>query len=52
MRNYTIIEELSAKFLQWFHPQKQKELMNMFELGNGEQNHNLRKRKPVLLSEE
>ena len=24
----------------------------MFELGNGEQNHNLRKRKPVLLSEE
>lgn len=26
--------------------------MNLFQLGNGDQDHNLRKRKPVLLTEE
>lgn len=26
--------------------------MNLFDLGNGDQDHNLRKRKPVLLTEQ
>lgn len=52
VREYTCIHQLSKKFLQWFDPDKQRQLMALFGLGNGEQNHELRKRKPVLLTEE
>ena len=52
VREYTAVHELSRQFLQWFYPQMQRKLMTMFGLGNGDQNHGLRKRKPVLLTEE
>jgi hypothetical protein len=52
VKNYTVINNLSKQFLQWFHPEEQNKLMHLLGLANGEQNHNLRKRKPVLLSEE
>ncbi len=48
----TAINELSKQFLHWFYPHEQDKLMKLFGLGKGEQNHDLRKRKPVLLSEE
>jgi hypothetical protein len=52
VQNYTAINELSKQFLHWFYPHEQDKLMKLFGLGKGEQNHDLRKRKPVLLSEE
>ena len=52
MKEYTFIYELSIQYLDWMHPKKHAKLFSIFGLGTGEQNHNLRKRKPVLLSEE
>lgn len=52
VQNYTAIHELSKSFLHWFYPHEQDKLMNLFALGGGKQNHDLRKRKPVLLTEE
>jgi hypothetical protein len=52
VKNYTSIHELSKDFLRWFHPDQQKKLMHTLGLGDGTQDHTLRKRMPVLLSEE
>jgi DNA cross-link repair 1B protein len=52
VREYTCVHQLSKQFLKWFDPDEQRKLMLFFGLGKGEQNHDLRKRKPVLLTEE
>jgi DNA cross-link repair 1B protein len=52
VREYTCIHELSKTYLQWFKPEEQRRLMLALGLGDGSQDHNLRKRKPVLLSDE
>lgn len=51
VKEYTKIENLSKKYLCWFHPTQQIKLMNLLGLGDGTQNHDLRKRKPVILSD-
>ena len=52
VKQYTSIEDLSQNFLRWFYPDDQKRLMTVLGLGDGTQDHTLRKRMPVLLSEE
>jgi hypothetical protein len=49
VRYHTTVYNLSKEYLEWFDRKKQRHLMRMFGLGNGEQNHNLRKRKPKLI---
>ena len=52
VKDYTTIYNLSKDYLSWMYPQKQVKLMKNLGLGKGKQDHNLRKRRPVLLSEE
>lgn len=51
VRHHTTIYELSENYLKWFEKKKQKNLMKTFGLGDGSQNHDLRKRKPKLMEE-
>lgn len=51
VKEYTSIHLLGKNYLRWFHPDEQKKLMHILGLGDGSQDHNLRKRKPVLLSD-
>jgi DNA cross-link repair 1B protein len=52
VKDHTAIYNLSSQFLQWFYPKQQARLMHLLGLGDGRQDHTLRKRMPVLLSEE